>query len=109
MSSLGQNLGLSPDIIEELRNTSARYPEVDELVIFGSRARDETRPGSDIDLAILGPKLDEGRFAELWNDLEELPIAFKMDIIHFDQLKDNNLKKQIRRDGVVIYRNSRDD
>lgn len=109
MSSLGQKLGLSPEIIEALRNTSARYPEVDELVIFGSRARDETRPGSDIDLAILGPKLDEGRFAELWNDLEELPIAFKMDIIHFDQLKDNNLKKQIRRDGVVIYRNSRDD
>lgn len=104
MSTLDQNLGLSPEIIEALRNTSARYPEVDELVIFGSRARDEARPGSDIDLAILGPKLDEGRFAELWNDLEELPIAFKMDIIHFDRLMDDNLKKQIQRDGKVIYR-----
>ena len=54
-------------------------------------------------IAVIAPALSELDFARLWGDIDELPIAFKMDVVHFDTLKDKELKQQILRDGVLIH------
>lgn len=49
--------GLFPSEIEYIQRTLARYPQVDKAFIFGSRAKGNFKPGSDVDLALLGPEI----------------------------------------------------
>lgn len=103
-AATAQELGLSPSILSDLQNTFARYPEIASVLVFGSRARSDYRPGSDIDLAVLAPGMSDQTFSRLWNEIDELPIAYKMDVLHLDRLADAALRQQILRDGKVIYR-----
>jgi len=87
--------GLSSFVIDALNSVFARYPDIDEVLLFGSRARGDFTSGSDIDLAVVAPSMTDQRFSELWNELDDQPIAFKMDIIHLDALGNDELKRQI--------------
>ena len=50
-----------------------------KLVLFGSRARGDNRPASDIDLAVYGmPESQRGAFGAA---CEELPTLLKLDIV----------------------------
>ena len=69
--------------MEELYNqlaALARRYGAKRLVLFGSRARGDNRPNSDIDLAVYG--MPEDNRAEFWMHCEELPTLLKFDIVH---------------------------
>ena len=55
--------GLSDEVIVDLRAVFRQYPNVQEVLIFGSRMKGDYRNGSDIDLAIKG---DIQPSATLW-------------------------------------------
>lgn len=80
-----------------------RYPQVEKVLIFGSRAKGTARPGSDFDLAIIGPGLSDRDFSRLWNELDDLPIVFKMDIVHWDRLPQNRFKQKVIEEGQIFY------
>ncbi len=96
-------LGLSPFVVKTLQQVFDRYPEIEQVKVFGSRAEGRQRPGSDIDLAIFAANMDESTFARLWAEIEEQPIAFKMDVLHADRLKNADLLQEIIHRGVQIY------
>ncbi len=78
----------------------ARRHGAARLVLFGSRARGDAAPGSDIDLAVYGMPLEErGSF---WVQAEELPTLFKLDILHMDTVADAALRANIEREGVDL-------
>ncbi len=95
--------GLSTTVLSLLQEIFGRFPAIDKVLIYGSRARGDFRPGSDIDMAVFAPELSEQQLAALWLALEESPIAFPMDLVHFDQLENPELKKAIEREGVAVY------
>ena len=97
------DVGLSPFVLGMLEKVFVRFPEIEKVVIFGSRATGRYRPGSDIDLAVFAPDLTDRAFARLVDELDELPIAFNMDIIHFDTLKNQTLRQQILNRGKTLY------
>lgn len=72
-----------------------------KVVLFGSRARGDNGPKSDIDLAIYGCK----NFAVLIEQMnEELWSLLQLDIINMDGSNiSEELKKEIERDGVILY------
>ncbi|HBE81009.1 MAG TPA: hypothetical protein DDW65_24955 [Firmicutes bacterium] len=76
-----------------------------KIVLFGSRARGEAKPTSDIDLAVyaLPGFTDQGRFASRLDDLETL---LKIDLVYVDEATDRKLLDNIRQEGVVIYEQS---
>ncbi len=41
--------------VEKIRTWAAKHPEIGSVFLYGSRARDEARPDSDIDLAVEMP------------------------------------------------------
>jgi predicted nucleotidyltransferase len=50
--------------------------------VFGSRAKNTTRRGSDLDLAIdTGAKLPPSTTAQLADAFEEAPLAYKVDLV----------------------------
>ena len=50
--------GISDKSYQILQQYFARKPNIEKVVIFGSRARGTCRNGSDIDLALFGTDLD---------------------------------------------------
>ena len=78
--------GLSPEIVEGFCAVFRRYPEIERVLLFGSRAAGNFRDGSDIDLAVLAPAMNKARFTALWNEVDALPIVFKTDLLHWDVL-----------------------
>ena len=78
----------------------ARESGAKRVVLFGSRARGTNRPKSDIDLAIEGCTDFGGLYDHLQNDLWSL---LKLDIVNLDTCTSDELKREIARDGVVLY------
>ena len=72
-----------------------------KLLLFGSRARGDHRPTSDIDLAIYGMPAEQRSL--FWWEAEELPTLLKFDLVHVTPGLDPALLDNIQRDGVTLY------
>ncbi len=79
----------------------AKKNKIEKIVLFGSRARGDNQPKSDIDLAVYGCK-DYQKFVEELN--EELWSLLQLDIINMDDTNiSEELIKEIERDGVDLH------
>ena len=70
-----------------------------KVVLFGSRARGSNTERSDVDIAVYGGDFDEF----YWNIKENVHSLLMFDVIDMDSVISEELKKEIERDGVVIY------
>jgi len=94
---------LPPHTWQALRAVFRRFPKVRAVWLYGSRARGEAHPGSDIDLAISAPEMSDAEFARLWDAIDASPVAFKMDVLHWERLDNPALRAQILQDRVLLY------
>jgi len=95
--------GLSPSDLETIQSTFQKFPEIDQAILFGSRAMDKSETGSDIDIAIKG-KNTEKVLASIKTILnEETNIPFFFDILHYNSITNQALKNHIKRVGKIIY------
>jgi len=89
-------------ILSEIKTLGKKY-HAQKVVLFGSRARGDNHPRSDIDIAVWGiTSLDKALF---WNDIEELHTLLNFDIVHIEKGTDTELLKNIEKDGIIIYEN----
>ncbi len=96
--------GLTPQIIEDIKDILKKYPEVEKAVIFGSRARGDYRKGSDIDITLFGDKLTNSINTKIFYEIEDLYLIYKIDLINFNTLnEEDKLRKNILDEGVEIY------
>ena len=72
---------------------------VTKVVLFGSRARGSNTERSDVDIAVYGGDFDEF----YWDIKENVHSLLMFDVIDMDSGISEELKKEIERDGVVIY------
>ncbi|SDW00092.1 hypothetical protein [Nitrosomonas communis] len=47
--------------------------------------------------------MTDNTFAQLWNAIDDLPLVFKVDLLHWDKLTDERLKTKILREGQLFY------
>lgn len=87
------------ELYSQLAVLARRYG-AKRLVLFGSRARGDNRPNSDIDLAVYG--MPEDNRAEFWMHCEELPTLLKFDIVHIQDGMEPVFLANIERDGVEL-------
>lgn len=82
---------------------------IEELVLFGSRAMGNYKPGSDVDLAVKGENVDRSSIRRLSDCLnEELPLPYFFDVLDYNTIENEALKTHIDRYGVVIYQKNKD-
>ncbi|MDM8520164.1 nucleotidyltransferase domain-containing protein [Anaerolineales bacterium HSG6] len=78
-------------------------PEIERVILFGSRARGDADERSDIDLAIVAPKLALRSWLDIYFALkEEIDTLLQMDVIWWQQATEP-LKERIRQEGIVLY------
>lgn len=97
--------GLPDRTIELINNLFASFKEINEVKIFGSRARGDFKKGSDIDLALFG-KINEKLLRHITSELDELPTPYKFDVLNYNDIDNNALKNSINNDGKIFYRNA---
>lgn len=96
------HLGLNSVWFEQLIGCFERYPDIDEVIVYGSRAKGNFTKRSDLDLAIKG-KLDRHRLSLIKLDLEETDLPISVDVLKYEDLSNLLLKDHIDRVGVQIY------
>jgi len=95
--------GLPRDVENQLSSVLCHYPDVQQVVLFGSRAKGTAHPASDIDLALWGIE-DALRLEALAAELDELPLPFKFDVTSYSAITNPSLCAHIDRVGRVLYR-----
>lgn len=95
--------GLSGQTIERINSVFARHPDVEKVVLYGSRAKGTYKPGSDIDLALYGKEISLKQKNRILDELDELDLPYSIDISVFNQLSHVQLRDHIERVGVVFY------
>lgn len=97
--------GLSDQQIDEIIGVLASYDQVDEAILFGSRAMDTYKEASDIDIALKGQGVDERLASKVKFSLEEdTRLPFFFDVVAYSAVTSKHLGEQIKRFGKVLYR-----
>ena len=95
--------GLTQTEFEGILMVLSQFPAVEKAVLFGSRAKGNFRPGSDIDIAVYGKNLSFDDFLSLIVKLDELELLQKFDLVKYESIENPEFIAHIKRIGVVIY------
>jgi type I restriction enzyme, S subunit len=95
--------GLEEHIVEGLISVFEKYSKVDKAIVFGSRAKGNYRPDSDIDIAIKGAELTEKDVLNIHVKFSELDLSYKVDLLNYNTIKEPELKAHIDRVGIELY------
>lgn len=94
--------GLKQRHIDLLNSVFGQYPQIEQVIVYGSRAKGNYKPGSDIDLTIMG-ELDYSSLMKLENQLDDLLLPYKIDLSLHHKINHPELIDHIQRVGKVLY------
>ena len=97
--------GLKDIEIQAIRETLATIPEVEEAIIYGSRARGTNRVSSDIDITLKGNNLTYLQLALIDAKIDDLYLPYFVDLSLYSMIKNVDLIASIEREGKVLYNN----
>jgi predicted nucleotidyltransferase len=95
--------GLTSEVIEKIRNVLSKHKEISSAILYGSRAKGNFKPGSDIDLTLKGDKLDLSKLAKINSEIDDLSLPYTFDFSIYDQISNPDLLQHINRVGIKFY------
>lgn len=81
------------------------YPEIEEMVILGSRAMGNYKRGSNVDIALKGRNISRTILIRFSYDLNEEYPLLTFDVINYGDILNEELRKHIDEVGKTIYKN----
>ena len=96
--------GLPEVAIEKILGILTGYPAIERVILYGSRAKGNYRPGSDIDLCLQAPTLQLSQQLEIENNLDDLLLPWKIDLTLRHNIENPALLEHIERDGVSLMK-----
>ena len=95
--------GISTEDWSAITQVLKSEEKIQEIVLFGSRAKGNYKPGSDIDLAMKGSGLTLVDLIDISAKLDELDLPYKFDLVLFDRIQEPKLTEHIERVGIRIF------
>ncbi len=95
--------GLSPDVVERIKVILSGFPNIEKVIIYGSRAKGTYKGGSDIDLTLVGADLTLKTLYALEDKLDDLYLPYTFDISIFSMINNPDLIKHITNFGKPFY------
>ncbi len=86
---------------EVVRVASSR-PEVERVILFGSRAREDADERSDVDLAVVAPKATQRQWLDLAFALEEIDSLVPVQVVRLGEASPS-LRERVLAEGEVWY------
>jgi len=98
-----EKCGLTAETQKKLKNVFKDYPHIQKVLLYGSRAKGNFKPGSDIDITIIAPNSNLTELFKIENQIDDLLLPYKLDISLFHQIDNSNLIEHINRIGIELY------
>ncbi len=101
--------GLKENTIAQINTVFAQYPQVKGVILYGSRAKGNYKPGSDIDLTLIGDEVNLSLLHKIELDLDDLLLPYTIELSAYHHLSNPDLVDHIDRMGKLFYRAARPD
>lgn len=91
--------------IEKLKKTVLHTLEDEKVkvVLFGSRARNDHRNTSDVDIGLIPyGKIDERKIIKLEEQIDDLNIPYKVELVNFSHVSEDFKKESLK--GAVVWK-----
>jgi uncharacterized protein len=96
--------GLKKNTIDKINAVFEKIPSIEEVVIYGSRAKGNYREGSDIDITIKGENISYATLSKINQEIDDLNTPYLFDISIFDKLDSKEFIEHINRVGKTFYK-----
>lgn len=98
--------GLSDSVIDKISGILKEFPEVEAALIYGSRAKGNFKPLSDIDMVLKGDNINLRTLNRIILKLDDMLLPYKIDLSIYDHITNDDLLSHIDRIGQPIYSNN---
>ncbi|MBW2592195.1 MAG: nucleotidyltransferase domain-containing protein [Deltaproteobacteria bacterium] len=98
--------GLKESVLDQITAVFAASGLVDAAILYGSRAKNCHRPGSDIDITLKGEALTLKELNRIALALDDLLLPYTFDLSAYRHIANPELLAHIQRVGKVLYRKS---
>ena len=96
--------GLNEKECAVLQTWFAANARIAEVVLYGSRAKGNYKPFSDVDIVLIGDDLSRTDVNRLYAAIDDSSLPYKFDISLLTSLKNEELIAHIGRVGITIYK-----
>lgn len=95
---------LDAAVVNHIQDIASSFPDIEKILLFGSRIRGDHRQTSDIDLAVY----TSSDLSEFIYALEtKVPTLLKFDVTAMNQVEDAFFKANAEKEGQIIYERPR--
>ncbi len=95
--------GLTEEAVMSITRVFRSHPVVERAILYGSRAKGDFKPGSDIDLTLVGRKIQGDELAKIEQELDDLLLPYKFDLSLLHNVTHPGLLEHINRVGKVLF------
>ena len=99
--------GLKENTIAQINSVLAQFPQVERAIIYGSRAKGKGKPGSDIDLTLIGDQINLSLIYKIEQVLDDLFLPYTIDLSAYHQLSNPDFVDHIDPVGKLFYQASK--
>jgi len=103
METDAKKWGLTSSVLNRMRTILTRYPQVSTATLFGSRAKGNFKPESDIDVCLAGNELTFRTMLSIGSALNALELPQKIDLVLRNLVDNPELLNEIDSTGAVFY------
>lgn len=89
--------------LEKIVKVVSANPKVDQVLLFGSRAKGTHRESSDWDIALKGAGLALPDVLAMQVQIDELWLPCSVDLVIYDRIENEELKDHIDRVGMQVW------
>ncbi len=89
-------------IINTLVKALSASDTVEQIILYGSRARGDNEPRSDIDLAVFCPSASSSEWMEFIRLMEASQTLYFIDLVRLDEAS-RGFKERILAEGKILY------
>ena len=98
-----KNTGLDIADINKIKDVFFHYQELEKVILYGSRAKGNFKPASDIDLTLIGEDINLTLLQSIESELDDLLLPYKFDLTIYKRITNTELTSHIDRIGIVIF------
>ncbi len=95
--------GLNENTINKICHVFEQHPDIEQVIIYGSRAKGTFRNGSDIDLTIISSEFPSSNLMKLNVELDDLNLPYTIDLSLKRQIEEKALLEHIKNHGQVFF------
>ena len=95
--------GLKQEHINAINGIFAQFIAIDQVILYGSRAKGKYQKASDIDLTLIELELSFSELMEIENKLDDLLLPYKIDLSQKRKISNPDLVDHLNRVGQVFY------